>query len=132
PILPRPQRLPDDVRTLAKIDRVQLQINEPAVHLREAGFTAAKIETDWTRRLQAAGFEVVAAADVAQPGDVPILVVETNSAGDTDVPDGVGFTCVLKVHQRVSLDRLEGKLIVPTFVIVGGGMDNRADFAATV
>ncbi len=129
PILPRAPRMPDDQRTLARIDRVRLQIAQPSPHLRQAGISVSRIETEWRRKLTNAGITVV---DDANDLDVPTLVVESNSTGDADVPDGIGFTVYLKVFQRVQVPRLgEEPFFVPTFVMVGGGMDNQADLAAT-
>ncbi len=125
PFLPPPPRVSDETLSLARVEKVRLEIAPLAAQLANVGLSAKRIEADWREKLTAAGIKV--ANDDPQ---APRLRLQTKATDDEDLPGGTGFSSYLKLYQRVHVPRLNRKLEVPTFTYLMGGIENAEDLAA--
>lgn len=109
PVVPDATRPPDTVLSLGKLKRVRLSIHPPPRVLTNLGITTDAVESDWTRRLEDAGFEV---------GNEDGLVTLTVSIVVTPANDEASRVLIvnqLNVRQEAHIDRLDRKLTVPTY-----------------
>ena len=128
PMMPGRLAMNDEMRSLAAIRVVRLEIGGFGQPLEDAGLESSDIRRSWRAALATAGIEVVSARDEA--ADAPRLEVGGWSTGDERVPDGVGFTLFMKLIQSAHVDRLDETLTVPTYVKITGGLNQRTEAAA--
>ena len=116
PFVRQRQTLPGELRGLANIRRISLQINPLPAEFREVGLTTKKIMDKAKADLEEAGFEI-ADFDVT-----PRLVFTALALTDQTVPDAIGFVVFLDIQQHVRILRLEQELIVPTATLSDHGL----------
>ena len=117
PFLPAGRRLPDEVISLAGIDRVQVRVRPVARLLSQRGVTAELIERELEEGLERAGFEVV------ENEGVPTIEVKSLPVNDPAIPDAMAFDIQISVYQSVHIGRLNRKLVVPTYMDVNIALD---------
>lgn len=116
PLLPSRPALADDVRSMADLERVVLEIVTMPPPLREAGIVAAHIRKRWRVKLAEAGIEVV-------EYDAPTLRLQVQHLVDEDVPDAAGLLALLTLSQEVSITRLDERLTLPSYTAYAAGID---------
>ena len=126
PILPKPHKLHDQMRSLAKLKRIALKIEPMPAEVRVAGVTAAKIRRSWSKRLEQAGFEL------AEGEGDPVLSFKISTITDKAVPHGVAFNPYLALSQPVRIDGIDGYLAVPTFVEIVVGLETEEKLGPVV
>ncbi len=113
PFLETSSRLPDQVRSLARVESISLQI-DLSPELEKRKITNRRLLPRWRRRLEDAGYEVRDGADAA------LLVLSVSAVTDPNIPDVVAFTPYLALEQKA---RVGGDdLRVPTYVDILVGM----------
>ena len=109
PKVPSKTKLPYAVRSLAKLDQLQLRII-PFRHLPpQVELTAEKVKSMWRRKLVAAGIEVV------DDDNTPRLELKVDVLSDPDVPDALAVLAVLSLKQEVHITRLNRQMPLATF-----------------
>ncbi len=123
PILPRKPRLPDEVRCLTGLKRVNIGVDSLPPDLINAGASTTRLNDLLRDRLTKAGFEVV------DDAGAPRLVVQCFTSADPQIPNVVSVTTLLGVNQAVVLKRLEEDMILPVATVVSTAVGNRNDLA---
>ena len=121
PILPGIQAMPGELRSLAHMDEVSIQVEKLPDDLRRTDLTRKKLEDITTDQLRAAGIRV-------RKGIYPRLTLRCFAAAKSD--DTIVF--FIDVHQKVELLRLKQRMVVPTSTVAKFaqiGPDERADIA---
>lgn len=114
PMLPRPGDLPDEVRCLADIRTLSIEIVPlPPGITQQPATLIERIE----QVVQRHGFEVV------EPPHTPRLALQCMVIRDEDTAPGVvAVTAILAVHHRVRLYRLEADMTLPVATVVTTGV----------
>ena len=128
PIVGTDRRVTDDVRSLARLDRVAI-----AVDARDAAPQLAKLglsETQVTDKL----IEVLKAADIVVDNRIEdtTVMVRIREAVDVDTPDSIAFNVTASLWQRVHVERLDQTLDVPTYHYTVVGLFPRTTAAQMV
>ena len=119
PVLMNPApKLPDQVRSLAQVERVRIGIDSIPGAVDKMGITADLIREQWRESLTDAGYEVVE-SDV----DAPKVNLRIMYLSDPIVPDAGAYTCVLTVEQAAKIGSADEPLHVPTFLTALMGLE---------
>lgn len=122
PVVPRRAQLRGDVRSLGKLNKIQLAIHPLPPQLEKRGISRQGIHKAWSTQLQRAGYEVV--QDRTGPRlELKAMVVPGETTGLRGL---YSYTLVLTVQQSASVTRLNEKLIVPTYVNLAVGFEAEA------
>jgi len=109
PIMPMPRvDLPEEVQSLAGIDRVQLTMADLPESLTKRGLKKAEVRRRCIDRLARDGIHVV--DDPA----LPRMDLWFEQVDDPDQPDSSCFVSVIAVYQSVRVNRLNRDMTVPT------------------
>ena len=108
PIMPVRGGLPDEAYSLAGMRRINAFVDAVPTEVRDA---ADKIEQVFFARLEDAGLEI---AEAPEEKTLPKVVLQIQAATDTDQPDSLALGLVIAVHQPVTVERLDARLMVPT------------------
>lgn len=117
PFLPNKARLDDEVRSLADVSSVRLAVQQHCKELVDEGFDASAAEALVEKQLDHAAINVV------EEDTAPMLKIEIYGSTEPNVPSALAFLVSLKLVQPVTIDRLDEKMLVPTFTMVRGGME---------
>lgn len=118
PILPTPH-VPDNVRSLAKLDRLRLEIAHVAAELKDAGLDPQELEHEWRRELREAGIDIV------EDEDAPRLWFVANVLNDDSVPEAIAISAILGFDQTIHVPRLGRPLTLPTYTQQYLGMSSK-------
>ena len=110
PFVPAKMKLNDPFRSLAKVQRVSVDVMPPGAALEEVGITTEYIKSRIHSLLVAEGIQIVDEAP-----DTPVLIFITSVATDPQVEGVVAYTFNLQFAQDVHVVRLGRNLQVPTF-----------------
>ncbi len=108
PLVPTQPQLPDELRCLNGIERVEIVVDDLTPLLRPR-VTSATLTRRWTEMLEEAGFAVM-------PPDAPHdarLVLQYFTTKDDTAGACAALTTVISVHQRVRLERLDEAMTLP-------------------
>ncbi|MAE63639.1 MAG: hypothetical protein CMJ18_05155 [Phycisphaeraceae bacterium] len=126
PFGPRNPKLPDELISVAAIDRVSLRINampeEIPLHDAQDGALREMV----TEQLAAAGIEV------AKKTITPHLVINCALVSNAEITDAKTVIVMIDVHQEASLSRLKRTLIVPTLTVMSEEVTAPDDLLRTV
>ena len=121
PVLPASRRLPDEVRCLADLKKVQVHV-PPFIGLPKDMAVTRDVMRQWVvDRLTAADIEV------SDEDDLPRVVLKLNIASDPKHPDTLGLNVIIGVHQKVFVERLDQTMIVPTATVSTVMLSTQAD-----
>lgn len=115
PILPQ-RHVTDEVRSLADLSRVRLAVEEVPATLAAHDIHTNDIRGAWSRRLRVAGIEQT------DDRSAPRLWVKMIGGSDPTRPGSVAYTLMVELSQAVRVERLDQKLVVPTYTDVYAGM----------
>ena len=119
PVLLQPApKLPDQIRSLAQVQRVRIGIDSIPGAVTKLGITAESIREQWGQTLTDEGYEVVE-PDV----DAPKVNLRIMYLSDPIVPDAGAYTCVLTVEQAARIGSADEPLHVPTFLTALMGLE---------
>lgn len=125
PMLSRRQTSSSDViRSLANIDRLRIAVDVVPEFV-GAGITIEEVERHLQRELEKSGIEIVGEGGA----NVPTLLVRAYVVTDDQVPDGITFAYYLRLYQDVHVERLQKRLVVPTFRLMLLHLEHRDAFA---
>ncbi|MAE62725.1 MAG: hypothetical protein CMJ18_00510 [Phycisphaeraceae bacterium] len=113
PLLPTRSVIPDEVRSLARIDEVGLEVWRLPRSLRGAGVDERRIRSILERGLNDAGIRVT------QDHTTPRIVVKFWPATDSKLPDVIAIVLTLDIHQRIAMMRLDQEqMTLPTTSVI--------------
>ena len=107
PVVPGRGPLTDPVKSLRKLRSVYLKIHVASPQADRAGITAEKIRARWALELMV--------RSVAKRGQ-----------------QGMALMFLMRLHQRVTIDRTGQKLRVPTYTQDLGGLEDKKNFELSV
>ena len=114
PVAPRSAELPDEVKAVAGLERLRMQVLALPEVVRDAGLTEQDLEKQLRGLLLDAGFELVDDdAEEETPPPAVILYVQPAEA-DTDLRDVIAFGVFLEVKELARIHRIEQDLTLPT------------------
>lgn len=121
PVLPGSRRLPDEVRCLADLKKVQVHV-PPLIGLPKDMAVTRDVMRQWfVDRLTAVDIEV------SDEADLPRLVLKINVASEAGHADTLGLNVIIGVHQKVFVERLGQTMIVPTATVSTVRLSKEAD-----
>lgn len=123
PLLPQRLHLTDEIRSLARLERVELNIAHISPTLREVGVDAIAVRESWKQRLEDAGVAI------EESDDLPKLQLVGTALLDKGTPDSIGYCFIISLEQGVEVDRLNQKLSLPTWTGVYTGMKHSDEIA---
>ena len=126
PVLFDKPKLSDQTRSLAPIERLELRFDPLPARLKEMGMRWEGIRKTWRQRLETVGYEITSGQ-----GD-PLLHLTVQLVTDDEVPDGIAFSESLLIEQPVSMEGIEGELVVPTSVHVITGLESERSLRRSV
>ena len=112
--------------SLAGLDRLRLEVAAIPVELGDLEVTRDDLEAQCRGALRSAY------VDLDGRGDDPVLTLKLYWMSAEAVPDAVGYVASLRLSQSVRVDRVAQRLSVPTFALVAGNIESRADLAASL
>lgn len=115
PILPG-VRLSDEIRSLARADRVELVIMPLPEALEAARFEPEEIRRKWETILDEAGIAL------GEGGGIPKLRLSVITVTDESLPDGIAYLIFFTYEQTVHVPRLEQDMFLPTWTGLRVGM----------
>lgn len=127
PVVPGRGPLTDPVKSLRKLRSVYLKIHVASPQADRAGITAEKIRARWAKWLTAARFDVVD-EDSPQVARLELMVRSVAKRGQ----QGMALMFLMRLHQRVTIDRTGQKLRVPTYTQDLGGLEDKKNFEHSV
>ena len=114
PILPKTVKLPPEVQAMAGLDRFRAAVG-PLIGLPSDVPLARKLLLEELRqRLMAEGLELGDDDDKS----LPLIALDLSFATDPDLPQVMSATGVLSLHQKVTIERLDRELLLPTVTVV--------------
>ncbi len=117
PFTPRQKKLPDELRCLTGLTRVQLEFLEPPEALVERGLTLSTVETMSRQMFREEEIEVV------DDSTAPTFVLSFRAMEDASVPDVLGYAAFVEVKQHVRLIRLEDdQMFLPPATLLDYGL----------
>ena len=119
PVLFEKKKLSDDIRSLALLEKLQLVIDPFPGEMVDVGVKHEPLRKLWRDRLEEAGYTIT------EEKDAPRLRLQISFTQDDRVKEGLGFKAVFMVEQAVSIEGIEGKLIVPTYVSSALGLETK-------
>lgn len=125
PIVPETVVPTDQVRSLEGLTQFRLEVLPLSRDLTSAGLDAERIQDGWADALQEEGFAV-------NDESTPLLELRISTLVDSNEPDMVAINLVLMLYQEVNVQRIRGKLSVPTYVRLQVGIENHRDMARTI
>jgi len=123
PILPQCLRLANEIRCLATISKVSIEIEPLPQLLLDAGVSSGRLEGVIRARLKAASIEV------SQEDVMPRLVLKCVVVTDPAMPDAIAVILFLDVQQKVDLLRLNKQMVLPTATLLGSAQTKRDGLA---
>ena len=118
PLLLNKPELPDQIRSLAQVERVRIGIDSIPGPVAKMGITDESIRDKWRTALTDAGYEVV-----EPDADGPKVNLRIMYLSDPIVPDAGAYTCVLTVEQAAKIGSADEPLHVPTFLTALMGLE---------
>ncbi|MAE63829.1 MAG: hypothetical protein CMJ18_06110 [Phycisphaeraceae bacterium] len=106
--------LPEEIRSLAGIDRVRLTIADLPDSLKKRGLKKAALRRRYVDRLERLGITV------GDDEDLPRFNIWLKQFGQDRQDGTVGFVSVISVYQSVRVHRLGRDMFVPTANFAGG------------
>lgn len=122
PYLPAKVKLAGDVRSLAGLTDVRLEVIQRAKELVDAGLTEIVIAKQARQQLEQGMAEI----RVVEDADAPLLKIEVYGGVESNVPDALAFLISIKLIQTVHVARTDETLEAPTYTMVRGGVDKLA------
>ena len=119
PMLFEKKKLPDDVRSLALIEELRLEIEPFPGEMVDIGVKHEPLRKLWSDRLVEAGYEIT------EEKDTPQIRVQMTFTRDDRVKNGLGFSVVFMLAQPITVEGIEGKLMVPTYVSSALGIETK-------
>ena len=116
PVLFDEPKMPDDVVSLAGIDKLAIEIKPFPGSLEDVGVTTDLIRDRWIKRLKEADFEIV------EGRDQPRLWLDMRARSDPALGETYAFIARIRFIQPVYIERLDRTLNVPTYVTGAYGM----------
>jgi hypothetical protein len=114
PILPKTVTLPPEVQAMAGLDRFRAGVG-PLIGLpSEVPLTRKLLLEELRQRLMAEGLELGDDDDKS----LPLIALDLSFATDPDLPQVMSVTEVLSLHQKVTIERLDRQLLLPTATVV--------------
>lgn len=126
PIVPGRNRVTNEIRSLAGVERLEVEVKTVSSVLLEMKYPLDRVEERITAIL--AEHEIETVEDIAAPVLSLVLLTETSS----DHADMVSFTYHLSLEQEVVIERLDEKIFVPTYALVHGSLTTREHLVATM
>ena len=124
PIMPRKTRIPDEMRALAQLEKINIEYQAIPSQLARVGLRKADVQRLVQRRMRQHGFKLVSETDV------PGITVSFRAMEDDTVPGALGHAAFLELRQSVRLMRLEdASMKLPTATVLAYGL-KRDDQAA--
>lgn len=108
PMGPVRRYLPDEIRSLANLKRVRIDVRPPQGALANSDLTIERFEEALTRHLDRVGIKI------DDDPELPKLVLATVGVETEHHPEMLAWNLVIAVHQRVLLRRAGQELTVPT------------------
>lgn len=128
PLLPHEQDLPDPIRSLARIDHVQIQkIDQAPPQLAKYGITAQYIEDRIRSRFDEERIRIDQNDD-----SLPLIGLRYLVETEPRVEEGVAYAILVQLHQQVHLERLNIDMKVPTYNGFAVGLEHEDDFEASM
>lgn len=118
PVLPLAPKLPDQMRSLAAVQRLRIAVDPLPPPLQKIGITGESIRQRWRDHLAEAGYKVADPND-----DAPKLNLRIMYLTDPDVAGAIAYACVLTLEQSARIGLAEEPLNVPTFLTVVMGLE---------
>lgn len=126
PMVPARHEMPGEVRSLAELAEVRLDVRPVADLIRADGTEEDDIRSQLSEALRGAGIEVV------DDADAPALALLVLAVDEPKVPGGVGYCLLLEVAQEVRIERLAESMPTPTFTSVRLGLEPRGDLRPAI
>ena len=114
-------RLPDTIRSLAKVRQVRIDLPALAEELLNAGIEREELLQQIRLALKKADITEVAEADE----ETATLQLRLMALTDDFVPDGVAYIVSIRLVQPVFVSGHRDALNVPTFAQVGGSLEKK-------
>ena len=128
PLLPHEKDLPDPIRSLANIERVQIQkIDHTPGKLQEHGISARYIEDRIRRRFEEEGIRIH-----QDDPSLPLIGLRYLVQTEPRVEEAVAFAILLQLHQSVYINRLDMEMKVPTYNGFILGLEHEEDFEDSI
>ena len=102
-------KLPDEIRSLAAIERVRLRIDPFPAEMEELGVRRETILQKWRQRLRKAGF--ILTEDTSDPE----LHLVVDFLTDDQVKDAAAFSLIFYLKQPAHVPSVDADLVVPTY-----------------
>jgi len=126
PIVPERRRVTNEIRSLAGIAEVEVEVDSASSVLAEMKYPVDRMKKRTADLLAEHG--IMAVTDSAAPILNLVLLTETSQ----DHPEMVSFTYHLSLEQDVVLERLNEKILVPTYALVHGSLTTREKLTQTI
>ncbi len=105
------REVPDELRVVANIKQLRVDVALLPAVLTEADVTRRQILEQATAKLTEVGFEVV------EDEQAPLIMFTASTLEDPAMPDIIAYTVFVDVVQKVHLYRLEEDVTVPTATV---------------
>ena len=126
PVLPRLPELTDQVKSMADLKRIRIDITPIPELVERSGTTAEQVEKTVRDRLAGAGLEV------EDDAKLPRVNLTVMVAQEPDQPKAVGLAVVIMVYQNATVHRIDRKLDVPTNTVIRHVLTSRSKLADAV
>lgn len=130
PVMPSRPLAKGSVLSLAKIEKVNLDIRSIPRMLESEGIRPASVRGKWSQMLQDEGIAVTAKDQFDE--SVPTLELKVLVGKDEKIPNAVLCYLEVRLNQSARFERLDRELVVPTYVKASATMEAQEDLASAI
>ncbi len=126
-------QLDDQVRSLAGVSRLRVRVVPVPGGIADLGVNRDDVQASMKQRLQEAGFEIMADEQEDQlSAQLPRLTLRILGGTDPEVPGSICFAVALEFEQEATIDRLDEKMVLPTYTRKALGLVRKGRFPQSV